>query len=223
MAARVVMDDAATRLSRLTVDGVRRAPPATLPPRFAGTGTRLRLYETGLRLFAQRGYHAVSVRDLVRELDLQASSFYAHVPSKQQLLADLIRIGHEEHRDALRRALLEAGAPPIAQVEALTRAHVLFHCAHSLLARVCNRELGSLDDDVRAPILTVRVEAEKLFDEVIERGQELGVFAPVDPLLAVAAIGAMGIRVAEWWHAGLDVTADEVADTYAGFAVRLLT
>ena len=38
-----------------------------------------------------------------------------------------------------------------------------------------------------------------------------------------AAVGAMGIRVADWWHPDLGVTADEVADAYAAFAVKLLT
>ncbi len=197
-----------------------RSEPAARAPH---AGTRLRLYEAALRLFADRGYHAVSVRDLVRELDLQASSLYAHVPSKQHLLAELIRIGHEEHRDTLRAALLAAGSDPAEQIAALMRAHVLFHCAHSLLGRVCNRELGALDDSWRVDIMAVRLESERLFYDVIDRGQQLGAFAPGDPLLAVAAIGAMGIRVAEWWQPSLDVSADDVADTYAHFAVRLLT
>lgn len=215
--------EAIARLSRVTVEGVEQKRPPSLPARFEATGTRLRLYEAALRLFAERGYHAVSVRDLVKELDLRASSFYAHVPSKQHLLEDLIRVGHEEHRDALGTALAGAGDDPAEQISALMRAHVLFHCAHPLLGRLCNRELGSLEGERRAETLGVRVDAERLFDEVIERGQRLGVFAPVDPLLAVAAIGAMGIRVAEWWHPGLDVSADDVAEAYAGFALRLLT
>ena len=212
--------DPTQRLSRLTPGPVS---PAVLPPRVDAVGTRLRLYEAALRLFADRGYHAVSVRDLVRELDLQASSLYAHVPSKQHLLAELIRVGHEEHRDALRDALLAAGAEPAEQIAALMRAHVQFHCAHSLLGRVCNRELGALDEARRAEVMAVRLESERLFYDVIDRGQQLGAFAAGDPLLAVAAIGAMGIRVAEWWRPELDVSAEELADTYAHFAVRLLT
>jgi hypothetical protein len=42
-------------------------------------------------------------------------------------------------------------------------------------------------------------------------------------MLAVAAIGAMGMRVAEWWSPDLEMSIDHVADTYAGFAVKLLT
>jgi AcrR family transcriptional regulator len=182
-----------------------------------------RLYETALRQFGERGYHAVSVRDLTGELGLQASAIYAHVPSKAHLLGELLRIGHQEHRDALRLALLEAGADPVEQIRALTRAHVLMHATYPLLTRLCNRELTSVRDEERPAILEIRLDANRVFLDVIERGQRLGRFTAVDPLLAVAAIGAMGIRVAEWWSPEAGVDVDELADTYADFAVKLLT
>ena len=194
-----------------------------LPPRVLTEGTLRRLYETALVLFAQRGFHAVSVRDIARVVGLQASSLYAHVPSKQHLLADLIRFGHEEHRDTLRLSLLEVGAEPAEQIAALTRAHVRVHATYPLLTRVSNREMGALPDDRRAEIVAIRFDSERLFFDVVERGQRLGAFGDADPMLAVAAIGAMGIRIAEWWHPGIGVSIEEIADTYAGFAVRLLS
>ncbi|MDQ1705546.1 MAG: hypothetical protein QOF18_1912, partial [Frankiaceae bacterium] len=85
------------------------------------------------------------------------------------------------------------------------------------------RELASIPPDQREGILAIRLEAERLFLDVIDRGQRLGAFSPVDPMLAVAAIGAMGIRVAEWWSPEVGVAVDEVADTYALFATKILT
>lgn len=199
------------------------ADQTLLPPRVQVEGTLRRLYETALVLFGQRGFHAVSVRDLTRELGLQASSLYAHVPSKQDLLADLIRIGHEEHRDALRLSLLEASAEPADQIAVLTRAHVRLHATYPLLTKLCNRELSALPDERRDEIVAIRTDAVRLFYDVIERGQRLGVFAQLDPMLTAAAIGAMGIRVAEWWHPRLDVDIETVAETYAAFAVRMVS
>lgn len=193
-----------------------------LPPRVQAEGTLRRLYETALVLFGQRGFHAVSVRDIAREVGVQASSIYAHVPSKQHLLADLIRIGHEEHRDALRLCMLEVGSDPGEQIAALTRTHVRVHASYPLLTRVCNRELGACPEDRRTEIVAIRFESERMFFDVVERGQRLGAFGGADPMLAVAAIGAMGIRVAEWWHPGVEVEIDDVAETYAQFAVRML-
>lgn len=220
------VDPEVTRLARVTERagaplGAEAGP--LLPPRVQAAGTLRRLYEVALTEFGARGFHAVSVRDLTRALGLQASSLYAHVASKQQLLADLIKLGHEEHRDQLRLSLLEVGSDPAEQVAALTRAHVRVHATYPLLTRVCNRELGSVRDDQREEVLSIRLDSERLFLDVIERGQRLGSFRAPDAMLAVAAIGAMGMRVAEWWHPDVGVTVDDLADTYAGFAVKLLS
>jgi AcrR family transcriptional regulator len=218
-------DPGVARLAKVTRRAGAAAPAAgpLIPPRAPlGDATR-RFYESALRLFGERGFHAVSVREVTSALGLQASSLYAHAASKQQLLADLIRIGHEEHRDQLRLSLLEVGTDPADQISALTRAHVRVHATYPLLTRVCNRELGAVPDDQRERILAIRLESERLFLDVIERGMRLGAFATRDPMLAVAAIGAMGMRVAEWWSPDLEMSIDHVADTYAGFAVKLLT
>jgi hypothetical protein len=49
------------------------------------------------------------------------------------------------------------------------------------------------------------------------------VFTIPDPWLAAAAIGAIGMRVAEWWNDDLGYRIDDVAATYAVFALRMLT
>src|SRR4051794_36930142 len=64
----VAADRDVHRLTRVT----RRAGVALdgwgsqLPPRAQAEGTLRRLYETALVLFGNRGFHAVSVRDLTR-------------------------------------------------------------------------------------------------------------------------------------------------------------
>jgi len=50
------------------------------------TDTRERLFEISLRLFGQRGYSSVSIRELCREAGIRESSFYNHYPAKQALL-----------------------------------------------------------------------------------------------------------------------------------------
>lgn len=212
------------RLERVTEQAGAHAAAIgpRLPARALVEGTRRRLLETALVQFAERGFHAVSVRDLTGALGLQPSALYAHMPSKEHVLAELIRIGHEEHRDLLRLSLLEAGNDPLEQIDALTRAHVRMHATYPLLARLCNRELGALRDEHKRDVLAIRFDANRLFLDVVERGQRLGAFAVGDPMLVVAAIGGMGIRIAEWWRADLELTVDELADSYAAFARKLV-
>lgn len=223
------MDGVATGTLPLLQAANRRAAepkaPASslLPPRTTAVGSLRRILETSLTLFGERGFHAISVRDIAAALGMQPSSLYSHVTSKQELLALLIRIGHEEHRALVTAAFEACGPDPAEQIVAVTRAHVQLHTGYPLLARVCNRELASLAEQDRGEILAIRLDSERLMAEVVERGQRLGAFQPVEPLLAVAAIGAMGIRAADWWAPESGVTAEQVADTYAHFALRMLT
>lgn len=200
----------------------REAASQVLPVGGTLTTSRRRLFSMALRLFGERGYDAVSVRDITDALDQQPGAIYAHVSSKQELLFELVKIGLEEHRDRLGGALHLAGADPAEQLRAIVRAHVTVNLDHPALARVIAHEIRSLESDQRQFVLSVRAEAENTLIEVIERGQDLGVFSQTDPYLAMTAIGAMGIRAAEWWTPDSPRTREEVATTYAEFACRIL-
>lgn len=193
-----------------------------LPARPELGDARLRLYEAAIALFGARSYDAVSVRDLANSLGMAPGGIYAHVPSKQHLLFELVRLGHEEHRDRLKEALLSAGASPVDQIRALATAHVRVHLEYPALARVTNREVRALSEEHLALVLQIRGESERMLLDVIERGARLGVFDPFHPRLAVLAIAAMGGRAAEWWSPDFENSIDEIASTYAEYALRLL-
>jgi AcrR family transcriptional regulator len=197
-------------------------PPPLLPPRASADGTHRRLLEEALRRFGERGFHGVSVREIAEGVGVRASSLYAHLASKEQVLFELVLIGHEEHHDLLSTALLEAGPDPVTQIRAVMQAHVRMHATYPLLARVCNRELAALTPASLERVLITRTQSEGILADVIERGMRQGAFRVDDTWLAVAALGAMGIRVADWWRDDLDYDVDDVARMYAEFAVRLL-
>jgi AcrR family transcriptional regulator len=194
-----------------------------LPPRATADGTHRRLLEEALLLFGARGFHGVSVREITEATGIRASSLYAHMDSKEQLLFELVIIGHEEHHELLRHALLEASSDPVDQLARLMRAHVFLHATYPLLARICNRELQALTSENRARVMDVRNASQQLFVDVVQRGMRLGVFHVDDLWLASAATLAMGLRVAEWWSDEMGYTVEQVADAYATFAVRLLS
>ena len=64
------------------------------------------------RLFAERGYHGTSIRDLGRELGLLGSSLYAHVESKQDLLVEVVEEGARLFQDSAEAALGRGGTAP---------------------------------------------------------------------------------------------------------------
>jgi AcrR family transcriptional regulator len=64
-------------------------PPAPRTPKSAGT--RRRLLDISARLFIERGYNAVSMRDIASAARLTKGAVYGHFRSKGQLLVEVIR------------------------------------------------------------------------------------------------------------------------------------
>ena len=197
------------------------AEAAELPEGARPEGTPGRILDAALSLFAEYGFYGASIRDIAARADVRSATLYSHFPSKEQLLADLARIGHEVHQQRLQAAVLDAGDDPAAQMAALVRAHVRSNAEFPLLAVVSN-EFHALSPDLAAPILAIRNGTEELVQAVILRGIRQGTFDVADPMLAEAAIGSMGLRVAFWFRPDRDHTIDDVADAYAEFALRIL-
>ena len=195
---------------------------APLPDRPQLSPARRRLFEAALELFSRAGYHGVSVRDIVRELDQAPTAIYAHVSSKQELLFELVKIGHEELRDRIRAALLEAGSEPEQQLRAIISTNVATHLTFPELARVTHSDHDCLSPDQKAVIDVLRVDLGQLLREVVRRGTEQGVFAPLDLQVTMGAIASMGARVVDWWTPGSGIAIDHVATTHADLAVRML-
>ena len=168
------------------------------------------------------GYAGTSIRTIATAAGVQSASLYAHFPSKEHILAELAKIGHDEHHRALRAALLESDHSPANQLAAVVRAHVLMHTELSMLAVVSNTELHSLSPDMAAPVMATRDSSVQLIQDVVQRGVDLGAFDVPHVWLSVAAIGAIGIRVANWFTSDFDRTAEEVADIYVEFALRIV-
>lgn len=193
-----------------------------LPPVEDLSGSRGAVLVAALHLFATHGYGGTSVRDIAATAKLQPATMYAWFPSKQHVLAELTRIGHEEHNRRLRAALLESGADPAEQLRSLVKAHVRMHTDYPMLAVVANAELHALSEAFAVRSLELRRQSEHLLTDVIQRGIDRGRFRIPSAGLAVAAIGGMGVRVAHWYSTQLGLQADTVADTYADFALRIV-
>lgn len=84
---------------------------ARLEPAPRNTGTREVILETAERLFAERGFVATSVRDIVREADTSAPSLYHFFGSKENLLVELINDRHTAYCDELEADLALAKTP----------------------------------------------------------------------------------------------------------------
>jgi AcrR family transcriptional regulator len=193
--------------------------PDLKTPSAGGRSDEIR--DAALTLFAERGYHGTSMKDIGELLGMRAPSLYNHVDSKHEILAEVM-LG------TMRRLLadhVDAVATTGDVVEALrrsTEAHVRYHTRYPREVRIGNTELRSLEEPARTEVLDMRREYSRSWEGLIERGRDEGRFDCPSPRLAAYAILEMGIGVSLWFRPDGPMSESVVAYHYADMALRLV-
>src|SRR5215212_6859887 len=107
---------------------------------------RAQILDTAAELFAERGFHGVSVVELGAACGISGPALYKHFPSKDAMLAEmlveiseeLLRVGQERSR---------AAGDPASALRALVAWHVDFALHHKPLIVVQDRDWASLPPD----------------------------------------------------------------------------
>ncbi|MFF0435383.1 TetR/AcrR family transcriptional regulator [Streptomyces sp. NPDC004327] len=199
------------------------AVTVALPDGVTPAGTRGRILEAALALYAELGFYGTSIRAIADRVGINSATLYSHYPSKQHVLAELVHVGHRELHTRL-TAAVEALPPAegaAARLSALVRAHVGVHVDYPLLAVVTNSELHVLSPEHAAPSLELRAACRHLLLDILERGAGDGEFTVPDLVLTATAIGAMGMHVAQWYGPGQPYTGERIAETYARLALAM--
>lgn len=152
------------------------------------------------RLFADRGYHGTSMRDLGKELGLLGSSLYSHVSSKQDLLVEVVAEGAGLFEASAEEALKTSGMASD-RLDALIAGHVDVVLENIDVARTFLNEARVLDEGHRSRIIDARDHYEEAFRSVIREGREDGSFDPaVDPKTASIFILSILNAIERWYR-----------------------
>jgi AcrR family transcriptional regulator len=83
---------------------------------------RERVIEAAGRLFAERGYRAVTLKDIAGEVGIRHASLYHHFPNgKEQLFIEVTERNLARHRDGMAAALAAVPGDVRAQLKAVAR------------------------------------------------------------------------------------------------------
>ena len=168
--------------------------------------------EAAGRLFAEKGYHGTSMRDLGRELGLLGSSLYSHVESKQDLLVEVVEEGARLFEDSATAALDTQGRA-IDRLRSLVDGHVDVILDNLDVARTFLNEARVLDPDHRARVLEARDHYEEAFRSVIREGVGDGSFrSDIDPKTTTILILSMLNAIERWYRADGELTRDDLVD-----------
>ncbi|QPG44824.1 MULTISPECIES: TetR/AcrR family transcriptional regulator [unclassified Rhodococcus (in: high G+C Gram-positive bacteria)] len=175
-----------------------------------------RLIGSAVESFARRGYHATTTRDISVGAGLSPAALYVHFKSKEEVLFEASRIGHQHVLDAVVAAAASA-TEPADRMRAIVDGFVRTHAVHHTVCRVAQYELHALTPEHYRTIAAIRRDTDAVIRAEIENGIAAGVFTVRDVPTTALAILSLGIDVARWYQPGrIDV------DTLAGNYVELV-
>lgn len=182
--------------------------------------TRADVFDAALTLFAERGYHGTSLKQVAEKLNIRTPSLYNHMESKSSLLREIV-LGTLDRVVADFDRVAEVDEPR-ERLRAATEVYALHHATHPREALVVNQDSSSLDEPERTSAQQIRRDHERAFRQIIIDGQEAGVFVVETPKLASFAIREMCVSIARWFHEGGELTAEEVARQYSEYALSMV-
>lgn len=179
--------------------------------------TRADVVAAAGRLFAERGYHGTSMRDLGKELGLLGSSLYAHVESKQDLLVDVVEEGAHLFEASARQAL-EADGSAAERLERLIAGHIDVVLDNIDISRTFLNEARVLDADHRDRVIDARDHYEKAFRSVIRQGVMDGSFrTDLDAKTTSIFILSILNAIERWYDPRGRLSRDELVAELTGF------
>lgn len=170
-------------------------------------------------LFAERGFNAVGMRAIADAVGIRSSSLYHHFPSKMDILHAIALDATQAFVDA-HLPQLEGEGTHAERLTALFRAHVKYFWEHRVEEMVGLRELRELEEPRREGVNKIRRRYQRALIAFVKEGVERGEFDVADPRVATMAVLNMINGVNDWFHEGRSLTIDQVAATYADYAVQ---
>jgi len=183
------------------------------------TGPRVR--DAALRLIAQHGYAAVSMRKIAAEVGVQAGALYNYTPDKQSLLFEIMQAHMQDLLTA--RAALPDAADAERALEQFTRFHIRFHSRRPAEVFIAYMELRNLTPENFARIEEMRRTYEGQLEAILRRGVEEGVFRVTEPKVATMAVIAMLTGVNTWFREEGRLSLDAIEEIYWDMVRRSVT
>ena len=174
-----------------------------------------------LRHFAERGYHATTVRAMARDVGVTIPALYYHYDNKQHVLVALLDYSLTIVEQKVEASVDEAGDDPRAQLVHFAEALSLYMAHYRELAFL-DSEIRSLEGENRQIYEERRDRIELKLRSIIQRGQEQGCFStyasPTD--ISRALLSAIQ-GIAGWFCADGPDSPEAVAQKYARLALAL--
>ncbi len=172
-----------------------------------------RIFAAALAISRDKGFQAMTMRDLGRETGLSLGALYAYFSGKEELLAMLQQTGRTVSQRILQDSVEQAVGPQEKLLAAI-RTHLYLSEAMQDWFYFSYMEARNLSPEEREKAVASELYTEDLLAEIISDGLSRGVFRHGDGRPVASAVKALlqDWYVKRWKYAKRGVSVDQYAD-----------
>lgn len=169
--------------------------------------------DTVARLFAEKGYHGTSMRDVGNEIGMSKSSMYNYFKSKEDILFHLMNDAMDEALETL-QAICRADHSPDEKLNAVLDFYARYYAGDQDRLTLLVNELPSLSDDHQKIVKKKDRDYVKLIRSILDELTEAGRMKSIHPTVATFAFFGMVHYTIKWYDKSGTVSPEELAGLF---------
>lgn len=176
--------------------------------------------QEAIRLFGERTYPVVGMRDIGDAVGLLPGSLYVHISSKEELLLRIVERGITNYLDVIEPIAASAEKASV-RLRGMVVAHLRVLAAAKEQTRVAFEQWVYLGADKHRQIVELRTRYQQAFSTVVADGVTSGEFRePRSQKVAVLATIGMLTAATIWYDPGGAFSPDEVGEALADHVLQ---
>ena len=183
--------------------------------------TKPKISEIALHLFAERGYAAVSMRQIASKVGLQVGALYNYFPDKQTILSELL-INHMEN---LLQTWHQQKLPEKSDklLEFFVDFHIEYHLNRPEEVFIAYMELRNLSPENFEKIESLRNKYELVLSKILSDGVNKNLFSCEETKIASLAIIGMLKEVNTWYKKDGRISVPDIKKIYQQIVLKAVT
>ncbi len=145
------------------------------------------IIQVAASLFKEKGYSAVSMRDIAQAMDIKAASLYNHISGKQEILSTLIVKVAEAFTSEMSQ-IISTSLTPIQKIKKVIEIHIEITVNYSENIATLNNDWMHLEGDELKRVVKMREDYEENFRSIIKQGISEGELKPQHPEVILFSI-----------------------------------
>ncbi|QBZ96648.1 TetR/AcrR family transcriptional regulator [Flavobacterium sangjuense] len=133
------------------------------------TDRKTEIITVAAQLFKEKGYSAVTMRDIAQAMDIKAASLYNHIKSKQEILVLIVIEIAEEFTNTINE-VVSSNETTIKKIERIIQLHIDITLRDANALACLNNDWMHLADAELTYFIKMREDYEENFRTIIKKG-----------------------------------------------------